>query len=241
MAVRLHLTHIPELDQLTALEYGRVDEGLPREWVRYVGAEVEYFRDERTGVDVGFKVREFATIDVDASEHRAIWGPPRFDVPMLGITGASAGEITVGARAFFAGRASIGHTYFALAAAEPDGEEALELWRCCLEAGEGVAHYGLGCTLYRLGRYHEAYSHLSYFASLAPELTWTWCSYGLAADALDLHKEAEDAFRRAVALEDEGGPETGAREFLAEVVAEVRRRRGRSVLGRRARRRRSVP
>jgi tetratricopeptide (TPR) repeat protein len=237
MAVRLHLTHIPELDQLIALEYGHVDEGLPGECVCYIGLQIEYFRDERTGVDVGFKVRGFATIDVDAHEQRPIWGPPRFDVPMLGLTAASAGEITVAARAFFAGRASIGHTYFALAAAEPDGEEMLELWRCCLEAGEAVAHYGLGCALYRVGRYHEAYGHLRYFATLAPELTWTWCSYGLAADALDLHEEAEDAFRRAVALEAEGGPETGAGEFLAEVVEEARRRRGRRVLGRRGRRR----
>jgi hypothetical protein len=29
MPVRLHLTHVPELDTLVALEYGRVDEGVP--------------------------------------------------------------------------------------------------------------------------------------------------------------------------------------------------------------------
>jgi tetratricopeptide (TPR) repeat protein len=223
MPVRLHITHIPELDQLIALEHGRVDEGQPEWWWRRVGDQLGYLHDHGDGPEVGFKVLDVSAFDADAAELREIWGAPYFDVPVLGLSAASAGEIIVAARAMFGARASIGHEFFTLAA-QASGEEALELWRCCLEAGEAVAHYGIGATLYRLGRYHEAYRHLRYYTELAPELTWSWCWYGYAADALGLAREAQDAARRAVELEDAGGPATGARELLAELGEEARRR-----------------
>jgi tetratricopeptide (TPR) repeat protein len=223
MAVRLHLTHIPELDQLIALEYGRVDEGTPEAWWRLVGGRVGYFHDGAAGPAVGFKVFEVSELDAEAPELAAIWGAPRFDVPVLGLIGASAGEIILAARALFGARASIGHEFFALAV-EASGEEALNLWLCSLEAGEAVAHYGVGATLYRLGRYHEAYRHLRYYTELAPGLTWTWCWYGRAAEALGLDGEARSAYRRAVVLEDGGGPVTGARELLADLEARTPRR-----------------
>ncbi len=31
-----------------------------------------------------------------------------------------------------------------------------------------MAHFALGYTLYELGRYHEAYRHLRYYAQIAP-------------------------------------------------------------------------
>src|SRR3954470_10629245 len=79
--IRLHLTHMPELDTLVALEYGRVDEGTPEEWWRRVGAHVAYLHDPAIGREVGFKVREFSRLDVEAL--REIWRPPHFAVPML--------------------------------------------------------------------------------------------------------------------------------------------------------------
>ncbi len=48
------------------------------------------------------------------------------------------------------------------------GDEALFQWRCCLEAGDSMAHFALGYTLYGLGRYHESYRHLRYHAQIAP-------------------------------------------------------------------------
>jgi tetratricopeptide (TPR) repeat protein len=223
MAVRLHLTHLPELDQLIALEYRRVDEGVPEDWWERVGPRMGYLREHGYGPAVGFKVRELSQFDVDASELGAIWRPPRFHAPMLGLTDASAGEIILGARAFFAGRASISDDFFALAA-EASGEEALNLWLCCLEAGDSVAHYGVGCALYDLDRYREAYRHLRYYTGLAPDLTWNWCWYGRAAEALGLDGEARAAYRRAVELDDAGGPATGAREDLVDLEARVPRR-----------------
>ncbi len=222
MPVRLHLTHIPELDTLVALEYGRVDEGVPERWWRRVGTEVGYLWDPDHGCDVGFKVRSFSGLDVEAISE--FWRPPVFTVPMLGLPEASAGDVVLAARALFGNRPSISHEFFALAG-EASGEEALALWLCCLEAGESMAHYGIGATLYRLKRFREAYRHLRYYTEITPELAWSWCWYGRTAEALDLDGEAADAYRRAVALERDGDPTTGARELLRDLQARSARRR----------------
>ena len=223
MTIRLHLAHLDDLDQLLAFEYGRVDEGQPEDWWRFVGDCVGYLRADGVGAEVGFKVWDYAHLDVDAPELREIWGEPVFDVPMLGLLGASAGEIILGSRAFFAGYPSIAHQFF-IRATESSGEEAVAAWQCCLEAGESAAHWGLGTALLRLGRYREAYRHLRYYTHVAPELTFTWCAYARAADALGLADEAEHAARRAVALEDSGGQDSGARELLERLVAARPRR-----------------
>jgi tetratricopeptide (TPR) repeat protein len=89
-----------------------------------------------------------------------------------------------------------------------------------LRRGNSVAHYGIGCAL---GRYHEAYRHLRYYTELTPDLTWSWCWYGRAAAALGLDGEARAGYRRAVALEDAGGPVTGAREDLSDLEARLPR------------------
>ena len=190
MAVRLHLTHMPEIDRLVALEYGRVDEGQPRGCWRPVGTELGYLHDGPLGPEVGFKVLSFTGLDVDADEVAEIWGPPFFDVPMLGLSAASAGEVIVAARALFDGYASIDHWFYARAAAA-SGEEAVDLWLACLEAGGGgIAHCALGYTLFELGRYHEAYRHARYYTELAPLSSWAWCCYGRAADALAARRGA---------------------------------------------------
>jgi hypothetical protein len=238
MAARLHIIHIPELDHLIALEYGRVDEGSPEDAWDVVGEPtaggdgpaVGFLRD--AGRDVGFKVVNASRLDVDAPAVRAIWRPPFFDVPMLGLTAATAGEIILAARALFGDRASISHDLFTRAA-EASGEDALDLWLACLEASEPAAHYGVGTTLYDLGRYHEAYRHLRYYTEISPELSWTWCWYGRAAEALGLDGEARAAYRRALELEHRGGPETGADDLLDALEERCarkrhdRRRRGR--------------
>jgi tetratricopeptide (TPR) repeat protein len=97
--------------------------------------------------------------------------------------------------------------------------------------GRHAAHHGLGWALYEIGNYREAYRHLRYYTELAPELGWSWWGYGRTAQALGLEGEARGAYRRAVELEDAGGPVTGARARLAE-LEEARSRR---LLGRRDR------
>jgi tetratricopeptide (TPR) repeat protein len=230
MPVPLHLIHIPELDRLVALEYGRVDDGQPPGCWRPVGSQMGYLHDGPVGRELGFKVLELNRLDVEDRDVVEIWGPPRFDVPILGLSEASAAEIILAARAFFEGRASVGEELFARAV-KASGHDALELWTRCLEAGDINAHYGLGCTLYGLGRYRDAYRHLRYYTELAPYDSWTWCWYGRAAEALDLRGEARDAYRRAMEVEEIDGQCTDARELLVELDARhpprSPRRRGR--------------
>ena len=224
MRARLHLTNMLDIDELVALEYGRVDEGTREEDWWSVGEDVGYLWDFELGRAAGFKVQRVSAFDPEALEVRAIWGPPLFDAPVVGLRAASAGEIVVAAHALFRGCSSIGHMFFQRAAAAR-GEEALELWLCALEAGESAAHWGAGTTLYKLGRYREAYRHLRYYTEISPELSWSWCAYARAAEALGLWEEAATAYRRAVDLEDRGDDATGAREDLARFERDRRPRR----------------
>src|SRR3954447_6866042 len=232
--IPLHLTHMPELDTLVALEYGRVDEGAPEKQWRRVGEHIAYLRDPLVGREVGFKVREFSRLDVNALNE--VWGPPQFAVPMLALTEASAGEIILAARALLGDQPTISHVFFARAA-EASGEEALNLWLCCLEAGNSVAHWGVGATLLRLGRFHEAYRHLRYYTEVSPELSWSWCWYGRAAEALGLDGEALAAYRTAVAFEERDGDETGAAQRLENLESRLGQRAPRHRRPRRPRRR----
>ncbi len=84
------------------------------------------------------------------------------------------------ARTLFAGEQSVNREFFSTAS-QRSGELALTNWRCCLEAGGSIAHFALGYTLYDLGRYHEAYRHLRYYAQIAPASAWNWCWLGKAA------------------------------------------------------------
>ncbi len=60
------------------------------------------------------------------------------------------------ARTLFASEQSVNREFFNLAT-QRSGELALTDWRCCLDAGDSMAHFALGYTLYELGRYHEVY------------------------------------------------------------------------------------
>jgi tetratricopeptide (TPR) repeat protein len=214
---RLYLSHAAEYDWLTALEFGRVDDGQPSEnWVR-VSDELGFLYEESDGRVLGFKVLGFSEFDVDDPEVAEIWSGPRFDVPMLGLGDASAGEIIVAAGAFFGDTPSINRIYFN-AAAGKSGEEALQLWLACLESGDSMAHFAVGYTLLELGRHREAYRHLRHYVELAPAGSWNWCWFGRAAQAIGELKEARDAYERAIALEEADGDETDAAERLAELA-----------------------
>ena len=147
-----------------------------------------------------------------------IWDAPRFHVPQLGLPDSPAGEIVMAVRALLGERSSFNRVLFAQAANADDPEQALALWLACLTCGDAMAHFGLGCTLYELGRFREAYRHLRYYATIAPSHPWNRCWYGKAAEAIGELAEARMAYERTIALDDsddDAGADAGER--LAEL------------------------
>lgn len=211
---RLYLNHIPDFDWLIALEFGRVDDGQPSDHWRGATDHVGFLLDEPGGREVGFKITALSEhFDDEAADNDEIWDGPRFHVPQLGLANATVGEIVLAARALFAGQPTINRVYFSEGCAT-DGKEALDHWLACLEAGDCMAHFALGYTLYELERFHEAYRHLRYYAEIAPNGAWNWCWFGKAAQAIGELDEARAAYERAIELEDEHGEETDAAELL---------------------------
>jgi tetratricopeptide (TPR) repeat protein len=146
--------------------------------------------------------RRILDIDVDRSDLGTLWNTARFSVPLLGLESATAPEIVLSARALLGGGPTLNRRLFneALEAQHEDLEEALSWWLSCLEAGDSMAHFGLGYTLYDLGRYRESYRHLRYYAGLGPTAPWNWCWLGKAAEAIGERGEALAAYLRAIEL-----------------------------------------
>ncbi|MEJ7784251.1 MAG: hypothetical protein WKF96_05555 [Solirubrobacteraceae bacterium] len=94
---RLYINHPGHLDWLIALEFGRVDDGQPLDCWERVSEHFVWLHDGPDGPIVGFKVMGFSTFDANDDEHAAIWTGPRFYAPLVGLTDASAGEITIAA------------------------------------------------------------------------------------------------------------------------------------------------
>ena len=145
-------------------------------------------------------------------------GGPRFDAPVLGLRAVPAGEIVLAARALFGEQSSINRHFFS-AAINAEGEDALGLWLACLQAGDAMAHFGLGYTLYDLGRFQEAYRHLRHYTEIAPCGSWNWCWLGKAAEAIGETAEARAAYERAIELESNGDQESDASELLGQLDA----------------------
>ena len=207
---RLYVNHIASLDWLVALEFGLVDDGQPKESWRLVGEQFGYLTaGDRT---LGFRIVEFSEFD---PELLPIWDGPRFHVPQLGLTDCAAGEIVLAVRALLGERCSFNRVLFEQAARADDPDHALSLWLACLTCGDAMAHFGLGCTLYKLGRFHEAYRHLRYYATIAPSHPWNLYWYGKAAEAIGELGEARKAYERTIALDDSDDAGADARERLA--------------------------
>ena len=215
---RLYINHLAEYDWLIALEFGRVDDGQPAENWRGISEQVGYLHDGPGGRPLGFKVVDFSEFDVDAAEVREIWGEPLFYVPLLGLSAASAGEIVLATRALVGEETTIHRDLFREAVDTEDPREALPLWLACLESGDSMAHFGLGYTLFDLGRFREAYRHLRHYTEIAPHGSWNWCWFGKGAEAVGERDEAVAAYERALELEADGDEETEATERLKELV-----------------------
>ncbi len=201
-ARRLYISHVVEHDWLTALEFGRVDDGQPAENWRPLGPQFGYLHlgsQEDECPVVGFKIVEFSSFDTEDPAYDAIWGRPVFEVPQLGLISACAGEIVLATRSLYGTEPSLNRQLF-MAAAGLEGTEALNAWTACLQTGDPMAHFALGYTLYELGSFHDAYRHLRYYAGIAPAHPWNHCWYGKAAEAIGETSEAVNAYERAIAL-----------------------------------------
>lgn len=219
----LYLSRDPEVDFLRALEFGGVAENQPEQCWLPLSDEFAFWRPAEA-VEAGdedprgFSVGDFSTFDERAPEYEEdLWSEgPRFAAPLLGLESATGGEIITAARSHFGDEPSVNRALFD-SAVNKEGEEAIFAWRDCLEAGDSMAHFALGYTLYELGRHREAYSHLRVYVRLAPRSSWNWCWFGKAAAALGESEEAEDAFERAIELTEAGDDETEASKLLADL------------------------
>lgn len=213
---RVYINNIVEFDWLVVLEFGRVDDYQASGSWEGITEEVGILKDLETGETVGFKVNALSKFDEDTRDVEEIWNGSQFHSPQLGLPEATIGEIVLAARAFFDGKPSVNRELFNMAI-DKEGEEALDSWRRCLEAGDGMAHYGLGYSLYRAKRFNEAYRHLRYYTEISPAGSWNWCWYGKAAEAIGESDEARAAYERAIEIENAGGEETDAADLLAEM------------------------
>ena len=211
MSTQLYMSYDEPLDWLVLVEFGRVENAQPLDHWRGVNDSFGYALRHPAGPEVGFKVLDFSEFDSEDPGVSEIWEGAVFDVPTLGLRGSTAGEIVLAARPFLGGRSTINRVYFNLAMAA-EGAEAEELWRYCLQAGDLMAHYALGYTLYELGRYREAYRHLRAYTELVPADGWAWSWLGKACEAIGDLDEARATYKKAIEV---GGDETDAPELLA--------------------------
>jgi hypothetical protein len=207
----LYVNRDARYDWLIALEHGRICDDHPRTQFRGVDDDCAYMLDRpRSRRVIGFVVHGLR--DFDAVRHPRLFEAPHFDVPLFGLTRATAGEIILAAQGRLADASTTNRALFS-AAVKADPDDAERLWRSCLESGDSMAHYGLGYALLGEGRAREAYGHLRYYTELAPTNAWAWCWLGQACAALGERTEARAAYRRAMEL-----GETNADELLAEVA-----------------------
>ena len=199
-------------DWLIALEFGRVCDGRPARLLRPVGDDFAFVLDDDARRVIGFGVSRLRAFDADGWEHEAIWREPRFDAPLLALAAATAGEIVVAAQGRLAHTSTTNRRLFDRAT-RLDGPAAVGAWRRCLEAGDAMAHYGLGCALLAAGRPREAHPHLRRYTELAPANAWAWCSLGRASEAIGERAAARGAYARAMTV----GGDTDAPQLLAEL------------------------
>src|SRR4051812_39636689 len=94
---RLVLSVDTGADRLSAIEFGSVDDGQPDEHWLGLSEHVGFLMASPFGPVIGFVVNDFTELDLDDEEHEAMWNGPRFEVPVLGLADASAGEICLAA------------------------------------------------------------------------------------------------------------------------------------------------
>lgn len=212
--VPLHLSVNVADDWIEGVEFGSVIDGRPPSQVVELSPDARYLLREDEGPVCGFALHGFATGNLDAL---GAFDGPRFAVPVLGLDQATVGEIVLAARGRFAvSTADVCFFTLALACAEEDDdlEAAAGHWLSCAESGDMRGLFGLGYTLFDLGRPQEAYSHLRRYSELAPHNSWAWLWLGRAAEAIVEFDEAVRAYRMAIRRQREGSFATDAQMRL---------------------------
>lgn len=189
----LYINRDLEYDWLIAVEFGRVVDGQPDDHFRPVGQDFAYCLDGPDGEIVGFGVGSMTTFDVETVPE--LWGGPHFDAPLLGLRDVPAAAAVLAAQAHLLDEPTLNRTLFGLAT-NAEAEQAVALWRQCLECGDSMARYGLGYTLVELGRPREAYGHLREYVEACPTNGWAWCWLGRAHEALGEPTDARAAYER---------------------------------------------
>lgn len=210
----LHLSVNVTDNWIEGVEFGAVIDGRPASQVVEVSPDARYLLRSDNGPACGFSVRDYAGADLDALE---LFDGPRFAVPLLGLDHATVGEIVLSARGRFeVSTADVCFFSLALTCAEVDDdlEAAAGHWLSCTEAGDMRGLFGLGYTLFDLGRRQEAYGHLRRYSELTPHNSWAWLWLGRAAEALGEIDEAAHAYRTAIRRQREGSFRTDAASRL---------------------------
>ena len=192
-AAPLYINRDVDYDWLIALEFGRVLDGQSEDYMQQVGEDFVFVLDHPLGRIVGFAVTELSAFDPE--DHLELWAAPLFDAPVFGLRAVPAGAVVLAAKARLLEESTVNRAFFD-AATGTKGDEAVALWRQCLESGDSMAHYALGYTLLELGRARDAYGHLREYTELCPWNAWAWCFLGQACQALG---ELTDAPRRTAA------------------------------------------
>ena len=216
--IPLYLSYDVDEDSLTAVAFGAVADRQGEDLWRALNRDFGYLLSEPGGDEIGFLILQYSELDPEDPGVAEVLDGPRFDVPVLGLRNASAGEIALAAGPFLAGESSLNRRIFDEAEVA-DGEAAARLWRDCLQAGDSMGHYGLGYTLFELGRFSEAYRHLRAYTELAPGDPWAWCWLGRACHALGETQEAGAAYRRAIELSATTDEATDADGLLERLLA----------------------
>ncbi len=213
----LHLSVNVTDDWIEAIAFGSVVDARPAHELIEVAAGVRFVLRETDGPVVGFTVHGYADLDLDDLGPLAFDDGPRFGVPVLGFDAATIGEVVLATRARFeVSTADVCFFTLALQCAgdDDDLEGAAGHWLSCMEAGDMRATFGLGYTLFDLGRHAEAYTYLRRYTELAPHNSWSWLWVGRACEALGELDEAATAYRTALRREAEGSFHTDARQRL---------------------------
>ncbi len=202
------------LDILTACEFGTTIDGRLEDQWHELADGIDLLRDSPDEPVIGFRVFRLSERGPEAFDIDELWSGEHFDAPVLGLFDVPAGAVITAARDRYRNNGTFNRYLFGLAT-HAKGEEAVRAWRQCLEAGELMAHYGLGYSLLEIGCPREAYHHLRCYTEIAPQLPWAWRYFGAAAEAIGELAEARAAYRRALALSAEHGEETDAGDLLA--------------------------
>lgn len=221
---RLVLDHDPEIDTLTAIDFGRVPFGQGDAGRLQLTADFAFRLAKCGGWPVGFQIDRFSsftTVDLDQPERIEFL---RFDAPLLALTSASADHIVLEARSQLAGSPTFARRLWWEILAEDQRlfghrseDEIEQLLRRILRSGDMTAHLGIGAKSLASGDFRRALTHLCAYTNLAPaskaglellaqaenEVGNSEAAYELEKLSADLEYEADRRIADAIAARSE--------------------------------------